>query len=52
MNLENVKRNAQLLENITQKYLEVLREKKESVQKKKMEAYIESLLMNIEKNTK
>ncbi len=52
MDLEIVKRNAKLLETITQTYSELLKEKKSSVQKKKMEGYIESLLMNIEKNIK
>ncbi|MBT3691331.1 hypothetical protein HOG16_03775 [Candidatus Woesearchaeota archaeon] len=52
MNLKIVKRNSDLLEEVTQKYLSLLKDKKSKVQKKKMEVYIESLLMNIEKNIK
>ncbi len=52
MNIEAVKRNTKLLENITKQYVELLKKRKSNVQKKKMEAYIESLLMNIEKNIK
>ncbi len=52
MNLKIVKRNSDLLEEVTQKYLDLLKDKKSKVQKKKMEVYIESLLMNIEKNIK
>ncbi len=52
MNLKIVKRNSDLLEEVTQKYLDLLKDKKAKVQKKKMEVYIESLLMNIEKNIK
>jgi hypothetical protein len=52
MNLQIIRRNAILLDKITQNYLKLLKKKGYTHETRRMEEYIESLLINIEKNTR
>lgn len=50
MSLEEIKRDSELLLQISKKYMEMQKDKIPKDQLKKIEAYINSLLVNLEKN--
>jgi phosphatidylethanolamine-binding protein (PEBP) family uncharacterized protein len=52
MSIEIVKKDSELLLDITKKYLDLLEDDEDSPKRKKMEKYIHSLLTNIEQNIK